>query len=422
MTLERPPLFSKRRDALIFFSLACLLFLLSVSLKYFAFNKLTRFNDADIRARVINQYTKTTPKKEYTVLKLRSDGITFYTTAPPQLRNLIGRDLTLNVWVKPLTFLEYLKGFYLHSNIIKVFPKREARTIFAHYISQEHTNPLIGELFATLFSASPTSKELRDTLSTLGISHLLAISGFHLGIISALLYFLLRYPYRLLQEHYFPYRSAHRDLFVVVLLFLTAYLYFLGAIPSLLRAFVMLIIGFILYDRGIKLISMQSLLLTITLLIALMPSLLFNVGFWLSVTGVFYIFLYLIHFKSSRNILNFIGLSLWVYLMMLPLSLYLFGNFSIYHPLSILATLLFLPFYIISTLLHLIAQGDYLDDLIDYYLSLAQVSHTITLSPYAVVTTLTLSLFAIKHKTAAYLLVLCCTLIFIGAVYHVTEL
>ncbi len=285
----------------------------------------------------------------------------------------------------------------------------------------QHQDPLSGELFAALFSASPISKELRERLSTLGLSHLLAISGFHLGIISALLYFLLKYPYQLLQERYFPYRSAHRDLFGIVLLFLSGYLYFLGTIPSLLRAFVMLIIGFILYDRGIKVLSMQTLLLTIALLIAWMPSLLFSMGFWLSIIGVFYIFLYLIHFKSKKALYNFIGLSIWVYLMMLPISLYLFGSFSLYHPLSVVVTLLFLPFYIISALLHLLSQGDLFDTLLRYYLDLVESPQHLSISVYLVALELSLSLFAVRYRSIALLLLGFCLLIFVGTVYHIAE-
>ena len=195
---------------------------------------------------------------------------------------------------------------------------------------------------------------------------------------------------------------------MIVMLFLSGYLYFLGAIPSLLRAFVMLIIGFVLYDRGIKVISMQTLFLTGVLLIAFMPSLLLSMGFWLSMIGVFYIFLYLIHFQNRNNIYNFLGLSIWVYLMMLPLSLYLFHTFSIYHPLSVVSTLIFLPFYIVSLLLHVILEGGLLDGLLDYYLNLGEVSQSVSLPLYAVVIQLIVSLVAIKSKKTALLLLTFC--------------
>ncbi|MCB5267736.1 MAG: ComEC/Rec2 family competence protein, partial [Candidatus Cloacimonetes bacterium] len=82
------------------------------------------------------------------------------------------------------------------------------------------------------------------------MSHLLAISGFHLGVLSTVLFFLVRPMYRLFQKRYFPYAHANRDTFIFVACCLLLYMLFLGTPPSLLRAFGMLVVGFVLYDRG----------------------------------------------------------------------------------------------------------------------------------------------------------------------------
>ncbi len=420
MTLERPLLFQNGREILIFFLASLLLFSLSLLQKYENYRLLTQFDDATIHAHVIKQYIKSNKTKRYHVLKLHTNSGTFYTSASEHIRDLIGRDIDIKVWPSKLTFYEFVKGTYLRSYITKVYPELATKTIVANSITQQHETPLTAELFGALFTAAPMSKELQKSLSALGISHLLAISGFHLGIISALLYFLLRPPYRLLQERYFPYRSAYRDLFIIVLVVLSAYLYFLGSIPSLLRAFTMLVIGFILYDRGIKVISMQTLFLTAVLLIALMPSLLFSIGFWLSMTGVFYIFLYLIHFQHDNNIYNFLGLSIWVYIMMLPISLYLFSTFSIYHPLSIVASIMFWLFYVLSIILHVISEGGMLDNFLNYYLNLSRTSQSVTLPLYMIIMQLTLSFIAIKSKKSAWTLLAFCLFVFMGAVQHVT--
>ncbi|MEA2112016.1 MAG: ComEC/Rec2 family competence protein [Campylobacterota bacterium] len=421
MTLERPPLFTKKRDVLTFLTFALLIFSLSIIHKYHAYQTLTTFDDAIIKVHVINQYLKTTKKKEYFVLKVRSENSTFYTTTSKHARDLTGRDIELKVWVSKLTFFKFIEGYYLYSHITKVYPERDAKSTLAHHISTQHHSQISAELFAALYTASPMSRELRERLSALGTSHLLAISGFHLGILSAVLYFLFKLPYSLLQQRYFPYRSSNLDLFVIVMLFLTTYLYFLGAIPSLMRAFVMLLIGFILYDRGIKVISMQTLFLTCILLLAAVPTLLYNIGFWLSICGVFYIFLYLIHFQSNSYVWTLVSLSSWVYLMMLPISLYLFETFSIYHPLSILASILFLPFYLLSIFLHVISQGGILDGFVEYYLSLAQSPKTISLPLYVIVTQLIVSLIAIKSKKLSLALLLFCLFVLMSSIHHVAE-
>ena len=81
----------------------------------------------------------------------------------------------------------------------------------------------------------------------------------------------------------------------------------------------MLIIGFILHDRGFKIISMQTLFLTMAILIAFFPRLAFSIGFYLSIFGVFYIFLFLLHYENFTDfwvnwfsdLYNFIDDGLW---------------------------------------------------------------------------------------------------------------
>ncbi len=420
MTLERPQLFTDRRDILLFIALCLIIGTLSLLQRYDSFRHLTDFDDAIINVTVLKQYKKHKKGRSYHVLKLRSDHNTFYTSASPYIRNLVGRTLNLRVWVSRYSFFDYLTSGYLPSKILKVHPDLNAKTALAHMIAAQHQSPLMAELYSALFTAYPMSKALQTQLSTLGISHLLAISGFHLGLISALLYLVLRPLYRLIQARYFPYRSAHRDLFVLVWVVISTYLYFLGMLPSLLRAYTMLLVGFILFDRGMKILSMQTLFLTVALLLSLMPSLLFSMGFWLSVAGVFYIVVYLIYFQSKKAFYDLIGLSIWVYLMMLPVSLYLFGNFSLYHPLSIIASILFLPLYLVASVLHVFSYGSLLDTYLLHYLQLGTHPITLLLPLNVIIMHLILSLLALRYRYAALALLPWSLFIFVGAIHHVT--
>jgi competence protein ComEC len=132
----------------------------------------------------------------------------------------------------------------------------------------------------------------------------------------------------------------------------------------------MLVVGFVLYERGFKIISMQTLFLTAVLILSFFPRLFFSLGFWLSVGGVYYIYLFLLYFKNLGKIYQFILLPVWVYLMMLPHSLFIFENFSLWHPLSIIWSILFSIFYPLSILLHIFGIGDLFDNL------LIQLIHT----------------------------------------------
>ncbi len=419
MRLERPRLFTGRHDIIVFVGICLCIVSFSLLQRYETFRHLKQFDDALLDVTVLKQYLKHNKDRRYYVLKLRSDYGVFYTSASPYLRHLVGRTLRLRVWVNRYSFYNHLTEGYLPSKILKVYPRLNAKTVLAHAIASQHQNAQIGELYAALFTASPMSSSLQYQLSTLGISHLLAISGFHLGLISALLYWLLRPLYRHIQENYFPYRSAHRDLFMLVFIVISAYLYFLGALPSLLRAYTMLLIGFVLFDRGIKILSMQTLFLSVMLLLAFMPALFASLGFWLSVAGVFYIMLYLIYFQHQNVYYNLLGVSIWVYLMMLPISLYIFENFTIYHPFSVVASILFLPFYLIASVLHVMAQGGLFDPYLLDYLNVSTHAFSVTLPPYVIITHLMLSLLALRYRYAAAMLLPWSLFIFAGAIHHV---
>ena len=412
MLLEKVSLFSSRREFFLFL-LFCL-FILSYSLliEFNNYKNLTRFDSNIVNATVIKQYeksklTKKGKTKTYQVLKLRSDrGFSFYTTASKKLPPSKGKKLKLEVWAGEISFYEYMTSFYSWSKVEETYKTTTIKEELNTYISQSHNNQEIANIYQALYTATPLSKDLQSTFSTLGVSHLLAISGFHLGVLSALLFFLLKRPYSLLQDRFFPYRNSKADLFIMVALTLLSYLLFLDSPASLLRAFTMLIIGCVLYDRGMKIISMQTLLLTAILLLVFFPRLLFSLGFWLSISGVFYIFLFLIHFKHLSKIWQFIIVPFWVYILMLPYSLAIFGSFSIYHPLSIIWTSLFTLFYPLSIFLHLIGFGNIFDSVLSSFITLGGHATHIELSFSWLLLHIVLSLLSIWKKSFLWILFL----------------
>ncbi len=100
------------------------------------------------------------------------------------------------------------------------------------------------------------------------------------------------------------------------------------------------------------------------------------------------------------------GISVLVYLFMLPVSLYIFGNFSLYHPLSIILSILFTPFYPISILLHLVGHGDYFDTFLEWLLVLGEEGLKITLNPYLLFLHVILSVASIWSRVAMWALIL----------------
>jgi len=420
--LEKVSLFQSKRDFLIFLLTCVFILTYSLLIEFQNYKNLTKFDSNLVTATIIKQYTKTKKTKKgkiktYQVLKLKSNkGLSFYTTAKKNFPNSIGKKIKLELWAGKITFYEYMTRFYAYSKILNIDNQETLKQKLNYYLAFVHKNQNIANIYQALYAASPLPKELQNTFSSLGISHLLAISGFHLGILSLLLFFLLKYPYKFLQNRYFPYRNSKRDLFVIVALALLSYLLFLDSPDSLLRAFAMLIIGFILYDRGIKIISMQTLLLSVMLLLALFPRLFFSLGFWLSVGGVFYIFLFLVYFKNLSKLWQFILLPIWVYMMMLPHSLYIFGNFSIYHPLSILWTSIFTIFYPLSILLHMTGFESLFDKPLLWLINLGQITQKVSISWSVETLFIIFSFMSIFSKKLLIILLICSILIFLYSI------
>ncbi len=425
--IERVQLFSNSKEYLKFFILSSLLFCFSLLYEYYNYTKLHEFNSYITHATVLKQYTKTKIKpngkeKSYQVLKLKSDeGFTFYTIASKNTPQLLAKEITVEFYTDKIDFLAYLKNFFAFSKIVAIPKELTNKEKLLTDLSLEHKDEDIATIYKALFLAIPLPSHLQQTFANLGISHLVALSGFHLSVLFGILFFLLKYPYTLLQSHYFPYRSKNRDLFFIIAFLLGLYLLFVAMPPSLLRAYAMLVVVFVLYDRGVKLLSMQTLFVSSIILVILFPRLLFSVGFFLSISGVFYIFLFLHYFSNYSKVLQFVLLPFWVYLMMLPYSLYLFGNFSLLHPLSILWTTLFSLFYPLTLFLHAIGLGNILDEVLKMFLSIDAHAAKLSLAKECFYGHIVLSLLSLYKKELLLLLLFEAFSASVYAVYYVAE-
>jgi len=364
--VEKLALFQNNKEKVLFVLFMLALFIVHVYFRYSAYEKFHQYKFYHTKATVLNHYQKTkkNSNKIYQVLKLRSkNGAVFYTTNYEDIIDLNGRDIWLGVITDKISFWDYLHTFYVPSYDIRIDEKANSfKNTLENFISSQHDNNLTKELFLALFLAKPISKKLRSDVSGLGISHLIAISGFHLGVLFGIFYFLFRYPYAFLQDRYFPYRNMRFDLTIAILIILFAYLYMLDFIPSLLRSFVMLFYGFFLFHRHFKIISFEVLFVTILTILAIFPSFVFSIGFWFSVAGVFYIYLFLEYFSHLKNWQIVILLNIWVFLLMIPIVHYFFDVFSFHQLYSPLLSIGFGIFYPLEMFLHLIGQGALLDD------------------------------------------------------------
>ncbi|WQZ71906.1 ComEC/Rec2 family competence protein [Helicobacter pylori] len=360
-----------------------LLLAINLYLEYLNYQKLDFSKPTSLSAQILLQYPKIKDQKTYFVLKLQSKGMIFYTTIKEPLKNLQYRHAQFFGRIKSCSFLESLKSCFFQTYSFSLTRKHNFKSHLRHFIDSAHSSTLVGNLYRALFIGDSLNKDLRDRANALGINHLLAISGFHLGILSASVYFLFSLFYTPLQKRYFPYRNAFYDIGVLVWVFLLGYLLLLDFLPSFFRAFLMGLLGFLACFFGVRILSFKLLVLACCIAIALLPKLLFSVGFLLSVCGVWYIFLFLKHtqifFKDSsflKRSFQAIVLSVLVFLNMLIVAHAFFPMFSPYQLFSIPLGLIFIVFFPLSLFLHAVGLGS----LLDHFLSMPLTIPTISIS------------------------------------------
>ncbi|MGL2641572.1 ComEC/Rec2 family competence protein [Helicobacter pylori] len=358
-----------------------LLLAINLYLEYLNYQKLDFSKPTSLNAQILLQYPKTKDQKTYFVLKLQSKGMIFYTTIKEPLKNLQYRHAQFFGKIKSCSFLESLKSCFFQTYSFSLTRKQDFKSHVHHFIDSAHSNALVGNLYRALFIGDSLNKDLRDKANALGINHLLAISGFHLGILSVSVYFLFSLFYTPLQKRYFPYRNAFYDIGVLVWVFLLGYLLLLDFLPSFFRAFLMGLLGFLACFFGVRLLSFKLLILACCIAIALLPKLLFSVGFLLSVCGVWYIFLFLKHtqafFKTSSFLarsFQVISLSTLVFLNMLIIAHAFFPMFSPYQLFSIPLGLIFIVFFPLSLFLHAVGLGSLLDHILSMPLTIPTIS------------------------------------------------
>jgi len=302
-------------------------------------------------ARVVNQYKK---DKKF-VLKL-SNFFEFYTISYLPLKDI------LNEKIEFKKINSGFKRFYITYNL-KLIP-----TDYPNYFL-EKTHKELKNLFKALFLGESIEYSLRKKISALGISHLFALSGFHLGVLSFVLYLILSPIYSFFHNFY-PYRNRYIDLGIVILIFEFIYLHFTNYPPSLIRAFILEMVLFLVLFSLKEINSFKVLVIVVFVSLYIFVDKVFSIGYLLSIAGVFYIYLFFKYIKPT--FFTSIFLSFYLYLMMFFYSHYFFGEFNYFQLLSPIVNLAFVVFYPIEIFLHLINKGDLLDPMILSYLNLGE--------------------------------------------------
>lgn len=181
---------------------------------------------------------------------------------------------------------------------------------------------------------SALTHELKDTYSKTGASHILALSGLHLGIIYALLSMLV------------VGRRWQMITQVAIILSIWAFVFLVGMSASVVRSAVMLTVYALLAIGHRQKMSVNTLAFTAIVMLLISPQALFDVGFQMSFMAVFAILLfvplfyrpfsaeYLMTHRIVNWALGMIAVSIAAQIGVAPLIAYYFGRFSCYFLLT----------------------------------------------------------------------------------------
>jgi len=408
-----PSLFRDRKEFLLVAIVLITIIITRLFFIYQNYKSLKSLNNYyHTEAQILKEYKD--KKDGSTLLKLKGvNGLDFYlriNSKPPKPFEWVRVKIKLK---KESNFFDYLKGFLAQGAIVKDIEKGFDVKAFARKaIDKQHTNSKIATFYNAIFLADPLDNKIRERVSNLGISHLVAISGFHLGILWIVIFGTLYLPYKFLQQKFFPWRNRNIDLGFIALIILLIYVLFINAPPAVVRSYVMLFITWVVLILGMEFMSFQFLIFVLLVILAVMPKLITSVALLLSFMGVYYIFLILKWLKGhSAWFITLVAIPIGVFLLMFPIGHFFFNNTTIWQLMSPILSLLFIIFYPIVAILHLFGVGGIFDNSLMNLFNLPTKSIKVIMPLWIILPYIALSIVAISKKRAFYTTLIFATLI-----------
>lgn len=428
-------LFSSRRESLYFAAILAFAFCLNLVYEY---NKFINFIDEPqpyITGIIKDTLTIKTDNKKRKFIKIISGDFEIYTRVALWQNYKAGDYIGLEIYTISINFWEFLsRKFFVKSTQRQILNKEEIlmpqkdryddedsklapvltpphnitsdfyqKTL--NFIKAQHENTLASELYEALFLANAPSKTLRQSMQQYGANHLIAISGYHLSAILFFIFLLVRKPYMFFASRFFPYRDYRFDISVLAFFIMTWYAYFIGFVPSFIRALSMGIVGFYMIVRGVKILSFELFFTCVGALIAIFPELIFNVGFLFSCFGVWFIYVYLHHFKPKNKLLFAISLNTYITFCMIIITGYFFDFASIWQLSTLLLNFIFILFYPLAAFFHMIGYGGLLDFILEPLLEFnASSAKSLNIPLWLLLFYIFLALISPRYKLLALIL------------------
>ena len=263
-------------------------------------------------------------------------GVTGVAYVPADAWKRIGANSALPIKQKALQFREYLMAKYRQWGI------------------GEKQMPVLSAL--TLGYKGDLDKEIRHMYSVAGISHVLALSGMHIGII----WFLLSGFLRFLTKGRLKFLG-----WCLITVVLWAFAFMVGLEASVVRAVVMCMLMGLGQLAGSKPLSMNTLSVAAFFMLLYQPFYLFDIGFQLSFVAVASILIFypmirgrvVAHNRIVRGLWKIVAVSVAAQLGTAPLAMYYFSSFSLYFLLANLVVAVLLPLILCVSVLMVLSAS-----------------------------------------------------------------
>jgi competence protein ComEC len=230
------------------------------------------------------------------------------------------------------------------------------KQLSSHYSTSNNTSAIITALAVAVRDDINASQW--TLLQQTGTTHLIAISGLHIGMIAALGYFIIALLWWVFPSLYqtIPVRIAGAGL---AILFATLYAVLAGFTLPTQRSLIMVIAVVIALLQKQRTQWFNSISIAVILVLIIDPFAILSASFWLSFAAVILILIYAKR-RQSKSRFSFIWLQLMLSLGMFPLTIFFFGSASLISPLANLiaipwVTVIIVPLILFALLLLVVA-------------------------------------------------------------------